>query len=336
MRSSSGVRSVLLAVGILGFALGGCGSLTGKLVQESSLLASRAPATALEAPAPVVTAPAEAPVPTEPAPIRQAEPAAAETSEPAAAASTDTASITIDYEPITKANAPEWAVAASSHARHALRGDSDSPDLDVEEFDPWESFNEKMFAFNYNLDKYLLKPVAQGYNFVVPDMFQTMIDNAFFNLRMPSRFVNKVLQWRLLDAGKEMGRFLVNSTLGVGGLFDVAKQEMNLPRNQADFGQTLGVWGVQPGPFLVLPFLPPLTVRDGIGYGVDGAMHPLYYYIAFWPDALAMKLGDTVNDRSLNLDLFQGIEQSTVDLYSAVRNAYLQRRARMIKEVLDR
>ena len=166
----------------------------------------------------------------------------------------------------------------------------------------------------------------------MPDMFQTMIDNAFTNLRMPSRFVNKVLQWKLLDATKEMGRFLINSTLGVGGLFDVARQEMGLDRQKADFGQTLGIWGVGPGPYLVLPLLPPLTVRDGIGFAADGAMNPLYYYIPFWPDQLGMKAGDTINDRSLNLDLFQGIEESTVDLYSSVRNGYLQRRNRLIKE----
>jgi phospholipid-binding lipoprotein MlaA len=243
-------------------------------------------------------------------------------------------SVSIDYEPITAENAPAWVVALSGPADAALRGTPDAvpPDVDVEEYDPWEKFNEKMFAFNYNMDKYVLKPVAKGYNFVVPDIFQTMIDNAFTNLRMPSRFVNKILQWKLLDATKEMGRFIINSTLGIGGLFDVARQEMGLERQRADFGQTLGIWGVQPGPYLILPFLPPLTVRDGIGYGVDGAMHPLYYYIPFWPDSFAMKVGDTVNDRSLNLDLFQGIEESTVDLYSSVRNGYLQRRNRLIKE----
>jgi len=317
---------VLLVVAVLGFALGGCGTLSGKLVEESALLASRAPVAALEEPVPAVAP--EASAATEAAASDTKTPA--DTPEPAAAAPAET----IDYTPITSKNAPAWVVALSGPANAALRGstDTEAADPDVEEFDPWEPFNEKMFAFNYNLDKYVLKPIAQGYNFVVPDMFQTMIDNAFTNLRMPSRFVNKVLQWKLLDATKEMGRFLINSTLGIGGLFDVAKQEMGLERQRADFGQTLGIWGAQPGPFLVLPFLPPMTVRDGIGYGVDGAMHPLYYYIPFWPDALAMKLGDTVNDRSLNLDLFQGIESSTVDLYSAVRNAYLQRRARMIKE----
>ena len=128
----------------------------------------------------------------------------------------------------------------------------------------------------------------------------------------------------------EVGRFLINSTLGIGGLWDIAKQEFGLQKTKVDFGQTLGKWGVGPGPFLVLPFLPPLTVRDGIGYGVDGAMDPLSYFIPFIWDRLGMRIGDTVNDRSLNLDLFQGFEETTIDMYSAVRNGYLQRRYNLI------
>ena len=322
VRSSSGVWPVVIVVAILGFALGGCGTLSS--VSESSLLASRAPITA---PAEQAQTDASAEIA---APTETATPEVESTATETAAAP----SVSIEYQAITAENAPAWVVALSGPVDTALRGTPDAvpPDADVEEYDPWEKFNEKMFTFNYNLDKYVLKPVAQGYNYVMPDMFQTMIDNAFTNLRMPSRFVNKVLQWKLLDATKEMGRFLINSTLGVGGLFDVARQEMGLERQRADFGQTLGIWGVGPGPYLVLPFMPPLTVRDGIGTGVDGAMHPLYYYIPFWPDAFGMKIGDTVNDRSLNLDLFQGIEESTVDLYSSVRNGYLQRRNRLIKE----
>ncbi len=327
MRSRSGVWPVVIVAVILGFALGGCGSLSSRLVSESSLLASRAPVAAPAEPAQIAGS-TEVATPTETA-ASDAESATPEATETAAAPS-----VSIDYQAITDKNAPTWVVALSGPADAALRGTPEAvpPDPDVEEWDPWERFNEKMFAFNYNLDKYVLKPVAQGYNFIMPDMFQTMIDNGFTNLRMPSRFVNKLLQWKLVDAAKEMGRFLINSTLGVGGLFDVARQEMGLERQKADFGQTLGIWGVGPGPYLVLPFMPPLTVRDGIGTGVDGAMHPLYYYIPFWPDSLSMKIGDTINDRSLNLDLFQGIEESTVDLYSSVRNAYLQRRSRLIRE----
>jgi phospholipid-binding lipoprotein MlaA len=322
VRSSSRVWPVLIVFLVLGFAFGGCGTLSSSLTSESSMLAETV----------AVAVPAE---PAMPEPSAMPEPPAM--SEPDVAASATepaTTSVTVTYEPVTSESAPAWVVALSGPVDPSLRGTPDTvpPDPDVEEYDPWEKFNEKMFNFNYHLDKYLLKPAAKGYNAVMPDMFQTMIDNAFTNLRMPVRFVNKVLQWKLLDASKEMGRFLVNSTIGVGGLFDVARQEMGLERQKADFGQTLGIWGAGPGPYLVLPLLPPLTVRDGIGMAADGAMNPLYYYIPFWFDQFGMKVGDTINDRSLNLDLFQGIEESTVDLYSSVRNGYLQRRNRLIKE----
>ena len=203
-------------------------------------------------------------------------------------------------------------------------------DAQIEEYDPWEKFNEKMFTFNYNFDKYVLKPVAKGYNFVMPDRLQQMIGHGFDNINVVPKLANNLLQLNFAGFGVELGRFLINSTLGIGGLFDIAKQEFNLEKTKVDFGQTLGKWGVGPGPFLVLPFLPPLTVRDGIGYAADGAMDPLSYVLPFIWDRLGMKIGDTINDRSLNLDLFQGFEETTVDLYSAVRNGYLQRRYNLI------
>src|SRR5262249_885139 len=214
------------------------------------------------------------------------------------------------------------------------------PDVQIEEYDPWEPYNEKMFKFNQNFDKYVLKPVAKGYNFVMPDLFQQMIGNGFDNIQVVPKVVNNLLQWNLKGFGIELGRFLINSTPGIGGLFDIAnqlfgiaKQEFGLNKESAGFGQTLGKWGLKPGPYVIVPFLPPFTVRDGIGYGVDVAMDPLTYVLPFIWDRLGMRLGQTVNDRSLNLDLFQGIEESTVDLYSSVRNAYLQRRENLIRGV---
>jgi phospholipid-binding lipoprotein MlaA len=189
-----------------------------------------------------------------------------------------------------------------------------------------------MFEFNRRLDKYVLKPVAKGYNFIVPDEIQIMISNGFDNISFVPRFVNSLLQGKMVGAGRELGRFLINSTAGVGGLFDPAKDVFGILKSREDFGQTLGVWGVGPGPYLIVPFLEPLTVRDGIGKAVDAAMDPLQYFIPFIWDRLAMKVGDIVNERSLNLDLFQGFEESVIDMYSAVRHAYLQRRLRLIRE----
>jgi phospholipid-binding lipoprotein MlaA len=317
--SRTGTWSALLVFGTLALILGGCGSLSPSLRTESAILAARAQSTAA----------------VEPAPEQTSDQATAqvidEFSGPAPTASLSPSSIALGA--MNSDNAPSWVVALAGPVDAALRGTPEPtpPDYDVEEYDPWEKFNEKMFTFNYNFDRYVFKPAAKGYNAITPDIVQQMIDNAFTNLNMPSRFVNKVLQWKLKDAAIEMSRFLINSTLGIGGLFDIAKQEFKLQPQKADFGQTLGKWGTGPGPYLVLPFLPPLTVRDGIGFFVDGAMNPLSYYIPFFPDKFAMSAGDQLNQRSLNLDLFQGFEDTTIDLYSSVRNGYLQRRERLIK-----
>jgi phospholipid-binding lipoprotein MlaA len=204
-------------------------------------------------------------------------------------------------------------------------------DVMDEEYDPWEPFNERMFEFNRRLDRYVLKPVATGYNYVVPDRLQVMVSNAFDNISFVPRMMNSLFQGKFDGAVREFGRFLFNSTIGIGGLFDVAKME-GIEKSREDFGQTLGFYGSPPGPYLILPFLEPLTVRDGIGKGVDGFMDPLSYFIPFFPARLAMKVEEIVNDRSLNLELFQGFEESVVDMYSAVRHAYLKRREKMIKE----
>jgi len=201
-----------------------------------------------------------------------------------------------------------------------------------EAYDPWEPFNERMFEVNRRLDRYVLKPVAKAYNFITPDELQIMISNGFDNISFPPRFVNSVLQGKFKGAGREIARFLINSTAGVGGLFDPAKDVFGLVKSREDFGQTLGFYGVGPGPFLIVPLMEPMTVRDGVGKAVDAAMDPLAYYLPFIWDRLGMKIGDTVNERSLNLDLFQGFEESVIDLYSAVRHGYLQRREKLIRE----
>ena len=199
-------------------------------------------------------------------------------------------------------------------------------------YDPWEPFNEKMFDFNLKLDRYVLKPVARVWRVVIPEPFQIMISNGFDNIRVVPRFVNNVLQGKFGGAGREAARFLINSTAGIGGLFDPAKDYWGIRPSSEDFGQTLGTWGAGPGPYLVLPALAPTTVRDGVGMGVDLVIDPIGYFIPFIPARLAMKVADTVNDRALNYDLFQGVEETTIDLYSSVRHFYLKRREQQIKE----
>ncbi|MBI4246637.1 MAG: VacJ family lipoprotein [Candidatus Rokubacteria bacterium] len=201
-----------------------------------------------------------------------------------------------------------------------------------DQYDPWEPFNENMFEFNYQLDKHVLKPAARGYRVVMPEPFQLIISNGFSNIGWVPRFLNNVLQGKLEGAGRELARFLINSTAGIGGLFDPAKDYWGIKPSKEDFGQTLGLWGSGPGPYLVLPLLEPMTVRDGIGRAVDGAMDPLSWVLPFVWVRLGMKGGDTLNDRSLNYELFQGVEETTLDLYSSVRHFYLKRREQQIKD----
>ncbi|HZP43986.1 MAG TPA: VacJ family lipoprotein [Candidatus Binatia bacterium] len=204
-----------------------------------------------------------------------------------------------------------------------------------DDYDPWQPFNEKMFFFNHDiLDRYIMKPVATGWDKVVPDVAKHALDHAFDNLGMPKRLVNNVLQGRLRGAGREVARFTVNSTVGVAGLIDVAGGRLHIEKSDADTGQTLGVYGFGPGPYLVLPTLRPLTVRDGIGYGIDGLLDPFGYLMPFVATT-TIGLVEQVNDRALNLTLFQDVEDSVLDLYSAVRNGYLQRRRRSIEKAAE-
>lgn len=194
------------------------------------------------------------------------------------------------------------------------------------DWDPWQPFNEWTFSFNHRvLDRFLVKPLAQAWDLVMPDPVQRGLANMFENLEMPRRTINHMLQARPRRAGDEIARFLLNTTAGIGGFFDVAKR-LGIEGSYADSGQTLGVWGVGPGPFLVLPLLPPMTVRDGIGRGIDGAMDPVGYIAIPLAVAVPITVVQQVNERSLHLAAFENIEDAVIDLYSAVRNAYLQRR----------
>jgi len=200
------------------------------------------------------------------------------------------------------------------------------------EYDPFEGFNERMFWFNREvLDRFLLKPAATAWDFIFPDPVQRGIYNVFDNLAVVRRVVNNSLQLKFTGAATEVARFTINSTVGLVGFFDVARDAFGIIQRDEDTGQTFGVWGVEPGPYLVLPFLPPLTIRDGIGYVFDTAMTPYIYFIPWYANA-AGTATSTVNERSLNLERFESVAESTVDLYGAVRNAYLQRRAAAIRQ----
>ena len=222
----------------------------------------------------------------------------------------------------------------------------------VEEYDPWEAFNVAIFNFNRKVDKYVLKPVATVYDKVVPDEIELGIRRFFHNVRFMPRLMNNLFQGKFKGASIELGRFLVNSTLGLAGYLDFAKEVFGWETPDEDFGQTLGKYGVKPGRYLVLP-IPPFvtTVRDLVGYVGDLFLDPVNYLV--FPSIeingapslishtqrttttlsqLGVRTEDVINERSINLENFQGVEDSTVDLYATIRNAYLQKRAQSIKE----
>src|SRR5207302_5819461 len=175
------------------------------------------------------------------------------------------------------------------------------------------------------LDAYVLKPVAKGYDVVVGDGEKQLIHNLFDHIGFPKRFVNSVLQGKLDGAGRELARFLINSTLGGAGLTDIAKYQFGIEKSDEDAGQTFGVWGWKQSRYLVLPLLPPLTLRDGVGYVFDLARDPINYFIPF-AGGVARYVGNTANHRAPNLETFESVEEGTLDLYSAVRNFYLRNR----------
>jgi phospholipid-binding lipoprotein MlaA len=205
---------------------------------------------------------------------------------------------------------------------------------DQPDYDPWQPFNEAMFSFNHKvLDRWLMKPVATGWGKIMPETARRGVARVFENLEMPKRLVNNLLQGRPIGAGREVARFTVNTTIGLAGILDVASA-LHIEPSNADAGETLALYGVGPGPYLVLPTFPPLTVRDAIGRGIDSALDPIGYVLPFFANR-AKAFVTSVNERSLNLKLYADVEESVIDLYSAARNGYLQRRRRVIARVYD-
>lgn len=188
--------------------------------------------------------------------------------------------------------------------------------------DPWEGFNRVMFGFNDRLDTYALKPVSQGYKAVMPDMAETGVSNFFDNLSDVGTLLNNLLQGKFHSAGQDLARVTFNSTLGLAGLIDVATP-MGIEKHDEDFGQTFGYWGVESGPYLVLPFFGPSTVRDGIGKVPDSLVDPVYH-VSDNGDRNALYITRIVDGRTR---LLESEKLISGDKYTFIRDAYLQKRA---------
>ena len=193
--------------------------------------------------------------------------------------------------------------------------------------DPFESFNRGVYKFNDALDKAVAKPVARGYNKVMPEVGKTMVSNFFSNLDDVLVTANDFLQLKFIQGLSDGTRVLVNSTLGLGGLIDVAS--MNIEKHNEDFGQTLGHWGVGSGPYLMLPILGPSSARDGIGDLCDSQISPL---AKTYPVHTRNRLYVTraINTRAQLLSGESVMEGAIIDRYAFIRDAYLQRRRSLV------
>ena len=201
--------------------------------------------------------------------------------------------------------------------------------------DPYEPFNRAMFDVNLTLDRWLFRPAAEGYRWLLPDFLRDAIHNVLANAGEPVNFFNSLLQGDFDRAGTALGRLAINTTIGVGGMFDVAGSEFDLQPIDEDFGQTLAVWGAEgDGGYLMLPILGPSSVRDGAGRGVDIFLNPLTYVLANSSDgdwiALTIALVGGVDQRERTIEILDEIERTSVDLYAAIRSLYRQRRVDLI------
>jgi phospholipid-binding lipoprotein MlaA len=191
--------------------------------------------------------------------------------------------------------------------------------------DPIEPVNRAIFVFNDRLYFWVLKPAARGYAFLVPEPVRVGIRNALTNVVMPVRLVNSLLQGKGRGAGREVARFTINTTIGMGGLFDTAKNDWGIPASEEDTGQTLGTYGLGHGAYLVLPFFGPSSLRDGVGLGGDTFLNPLWYLVDF-PTGVAIRAGQAVNNTSLRIGEYEDVKAAAVDPYLAVRDGYVQHR----------
>ena len=217
-----------------------------------------------------------------------------------------------------------WAATALACA--LLQGCASGPQANPA--DPLEPFNRSVYSFNEGLDRAVLKPVATAYQNVAPSPVRTGVTNFFENLSDAWSFVNNVLQARPVEAADTLFRFTTNTFWGLGGIFDVAS-DLKIAKHKEDFGQTLGVWGLAPGPYLVLPLFGPSSVRDSAGLLVDrqGSLLSQTDSIATRNSLTGLSLVDT---RANLLEAGNLLDQAALDKYAFIRDAYLQRRQSLV------
>ncbi len=200
--------------------------------------------------------------------------------------------------------------------------------------DPIKPFNVAMYHFNDKLYFYAWKPVSTGYKYVLPEEVRGLISSFYENLKAPGRIINNLLQGKPSEAGVEFASFLINSTVGIGGLRNCAQECFGLRGRYADFGQTLGKYGVGFGFYLVLPFLGPSSVRDGIGFAVDWTMRPQTYLSPdfFSYESVGLFTHEKINSTSFHIGEYEALEEASIDPYVSMRDIYIQYRTNLIEK----
>ena len=224
-------------------------------------------------------------------------------------------------------NATSLAEEDDYEFREPNFGQEPTPHLTVA--DPIEPLNRAFFVFNDKFYYWVAKPVAQGYNYVVNEDIRISVRNFFSNIGTPVRLTNNLLQGNFRATGTELLRFVMNSTMGILGFFDVAR-DFGIEKSNADFGQTLGKYGLGNGMYFVLPIFGPSTLRDGVGAIGDMFLDPVYY-LKPWEASLATRTYRTENNASLQLGLYEELTGAALDPYVAVKDAYIQNRLKAIR-----
>ncbi len=202
-----------------------------------------------------------------------------------------------------------------------------APEVD----DRFESFNRFMFGVNSKIEEYFFEPLTQGYRFIAPEPVRLALRNAFDNVGMPARLVSSAVQGDFEKSTRTVGRFLINSTAGVGGLFDVAEKYAGLESVSEDFDQALASYGTPNGPYLVLPIFGPVSTRHAFGKTIDGFLAPVNYFLPFAGTA-GLALGEQVNSYSFYLEDKKALDQDAIDPYQSIQDFYYQNRHKKVLE----
>ena len=245
-------------------------------------------------------------------------------------------------------SSPQQVLPASNSEKNPVKSvdaindeykDEENPDYANDKFkeerveiaDPLEPVNRAMHQFNDKLYFWALKPVAQGYKAVVPEPARIGVKNFFSNLGFPARFLSCVLQADFSGAGTEAGRFTINTVWGIGGLLDPSSgKELDFQKQDTDLGQTLGVWGVGQGFYIVWPVFGPSSPRDSVTIAGDYFLYPVSY-VSPWYAGVGVKAFEEVNDTSLRIGDYEALKEAAIDPYVAIRDAYIQYRLKKVK-----